>query len=70
MALCRVAVEIMRDLTSHTWCENEKKSEHPPIHEEKEENDLEKIKGIDLSQSCLDDCYHYCKPCTKPRQHD
>ena len=55
VALCCVAVEIMKDLTGITSFENEKKSEQTPKHEKKQRNDLEKIQGIDLYESCLND---------------
>ena len=55
VALCSVAVEIMKDLTGNTSFENEKDLEQTPGHRKKEENDLEKIQGIDLSESCLND---------------
>ena len=55
VALCCVAVEIMKDLTSSATLENEKDLEQTPNHDKTEENDLEKIQGIDPSESCLND---------------
>ena len=55
IALCRVAVEIMKDLASANPCENEKDLESTPKCEETSEKDSEKIQEIDLSESCLND---------------
>ena len=55
VALCHVVVEVMKDLTGIASVENEPVSEQIPNHEKREEDDLEKIQRIDLSESCLNE---------------
>ena len=55
IALCRVAVEIMKHLTNAKPSEDEVKSEITPNCEKDVKGDSEKIQGMDPSESCLDD---------------
>ena len=55
VALCHIAVEVMKDLTGIASVENKQVSEQIPNHEKREEDDIEKIQGIDLSESCLNE---------------
>ena len=63
IALCRVAVEIMKDLTSINPCKNEIELETTPNCEETKESHSDKIQGIDLSESCLNDEQKHSELC-------